>query len=206
MIKDLLKLFLSLTILFTGFTATANVLPLRDTLRDSLVADTLPPVRVADDGRAFPTPPDNPNRLFILQRSPNINALCYDVNIDKKTGLPDEDSPIHVYWLQYAKHNGEPAELTFIQRKFAYGYSSKKQGNGKYDIKLVSYDKIPFTLMKGADGKYHIFAIVSKKQIQLKSIFIQINGGSMWSPNVIFVEMKGTDPANGKEVTERFKP
>ncbi|TWR26943.1 DUF4833 domain-containing protein [Mucilaginibacter achroorhodeus] len=201
MIKTLLKVFFALYFLNVGLNAKANKLMRCDTL----AADTIPQ-RVAADGRPFPTPPDNPHRLFYLQRTPNINALCYDVNIDKKTGQADEDSPIHVYWLQYAKHNGEPEELNFIQRRFAYGYSSKALGNGKYDIRLVSYKKIPFTLMKGADGKYHIFATIAKKHLQLKSIFIQINGGSMWSPNVIFVEMKGTDPANGKEVTERFKP
>ncbi|MCO5935250.1 DUF4833 domain-containing protein [Mucilaginibacter sp. RB4R14] len=162
--------------------------------------------RTDDKGRAYPTPPPNPQRLFYLQRSQNINALSYDINIDKATGKPDEDSPIHVYWLRYAEGHGEPSELTYLQRKFAYGVTSKALGNDKYDIRIMSYNQFQLTLMKAADGKYHIFAIVSKKQMLLQNIFIKIEGGTLWVPNVIFVEMKGTDPVTGKEVTQRFKP
>ncbi|MFD0794237.1 DUF4833 domain-containing protein [Mucilaginibacter litoreus] len=173
--------------------------------QDTTVSDTTP-VRTAKDGRAYPVLPANPDRLFYLQRSTNINALSYDINIDKSTGKLNEDLPIHVYWLRYAEGHGEPSELTYVQRKFAYGITSKPLGNNQYEIRILSYKKFPLTLMKAADGKYHIFAVLSKKQIQLQNIFIQIEGGAIWSPNVIFVEMKGTDPVTGKEVTERFKP
>jgi hypothetical protein len=60
--------------------------------------------------------------------------------------------------------------------------------------------------MKGTDGKYHIFATISQRQFIVNRIFVKIEGGSFLVPNVRFVEFKGTDPANGKEVTERFKP
>ena len=40
----------------------------------------------------------------------------------------------------------------------------------------------------------------------LNKVFIKIEGGSFWLPNINFVEMKGTDPVTGKEITERFKP
>jgi len=79
-------------------------------------------------------------------------------------------------------------------------------GNGKYDIRFVSYKKFPLTLMKGTDGKYHIFATISQRQFIVNRVFVRIEGGSFWVPNVRFVEFKGTDPATGKEVTERFKP
>ena len=163
-------------------------------------------VRTAQNGKLYPMPPSNAKRLFYLQRSSNINALCYDVNIDIKTGKPNEDTPVRVYWLRYEEGNGEPAELSFMQRKFAYGVTSNPLGNNTYDIRIMSYKKIPLTLMMAADGKYHIFATVAKKQMLLQNIFIQIEGGSMWSPNIIFIEMKGTDPITGKEVIERFKP
>jgi hypothetical protein len=171
----------------------------------ALQTDTVK-VRTDQNGKVYPTPPPNAKRLFYLQRSPNTNALSYDVNIDPKTGKPNQDSPVKVYWLRYAEGNGEPEELSFIQRKFAYGVSSDPLGNDKYDIRIMSYKKIPLTLMASTDGKYHIFATVSKKQMLLQNIFIQIEGGSMWSPNIIFIEMKGTDPVTGKEVVERFKP
>lgn len=162
--------------------------------------------RVDAKGRAFPIPPPNPDRLFFLQRSPNINALSYDININAKTGVLNEDEPVHVYWLRYAEGHGEPSELTFVQRQFAYGVNATKNANGSYDIRIMSYKKFPLTLMKGADRKYHIFATISKKQAVLRNIFIQIDGGTLWAPNVMYIEVKGVDPVTGKEVTERFKP
>jgi hypothetical protein len=153
----------------------------------------------------FPVPPRDENRLFYVQRDPNINTLIYDVNMDKRTGKPDEDNPVHAYWIRYSD-KGQKEELSYIQRKFAYGLVTKPLGNDRYDIRFVSYKKFPLTLMKAADGKYHIFATVSQKQMMLNKVFIKIEGGSFWLPNIIFVEMKGTDPVTGKEITERFKP
>lgn len=153
----------------------------------------------------FPVPPADYNRLFYIQRTPNINTLIYDLNIDKKTGKPDTETPVHAYWIRY-NEKGQKEELNYIQRKFAYGLTTKPLGDDRYDIRFVSYKKFPLTLMKGADGKYHIFASIAKKQTMLNYVFIKIEGGSFWLPNVIYVELRGTDPATGKEITERFKP
>ena len=60
--------------------------------------------------------------------------------------------------------------------------------------------------MKAGDGKYHIFATVNQKQLMLNRIFIKIEGGSFWLPNVVYVELKGTESSTGREITERFKP
>jgi hypothetical protein len=60
--------------------------------------------------------------------------------------------------------------------------------------------------MKGGDGKYHIFASIAQKQVILNRIFVKIEGGSFWLPNVLYVELKGTDPETGKEIVDRFKP
>ena len=153
----------------------------------------------------FPVPPSDANRLFYIQRDPNTNTLIYDVNIDKNTGKPNTETPVHAYWIRY-NEKGQKEELGYIQRKFAYGVTTKALGDDKYDIRFVSYKKFPLTLMKAADGKYHIFATVSQKQMVLHKVFIKIEGGSFWLPNIIFVEMKGIDPITGKEITERFKP
>ena len=144
------------------------------------------------------------SRLFYVQRSANANTIVYELKLGSN-GLPDEDEPVHPYWIRYTE-GGKREDLNYIQRKFAYGVNAKALGNGKYDIRFVSYKKFPLTLMKGTDGKYHIFATISQRQFIVNRIFVKIEGGSFWVPNVRYVEFKGTDPANGKEVTERFKP
>jgi hypothetical protein len=191
----LLFLFINFTLPLSAAVNFNNV-----TLADSSAAHKKNPKLLM-----FPVPPADPNRLFYIQRTPNINTLIYDLNIDKKTGKPDTESPVHAYWIRY-NEKGQKEELNYIQRKFAYGLTTKHLGNDKYDIRFVSYKKFPLTLMKGADGKYHIFAFVSQKQTMLNYVFIKIEGGSFWLPNVIYVELKGTDPVTGKEITERFKP
>ena len=152
----------------------------------------------------YPTPPTSNERLFYVQRTPNANTIVYDLNLNSD-GKLNTEQPVKVYWLKYAE-KGQKEELNYIQRKFAYGLNTKALNNGSYDIRFVSYKKFPLTLMKAGDGKYHIFASVAQKQVILNRIFVKIEGGSFWIPNVVYVEVKGTDPETGKEIVDRFKP
>ncbi len=152
----------------------------------------------------FPTLPANISHLFYVQRDPNTNTIVYELNTGANGELNAEE-PVHVYWIKYNEH-GQHEELNFIQRKFAYGLTQKALGNGKYDIRFVSYKKFALTLMKSADGKYHIYATIAQKQAILNRIFVKIEGGSFWLPNVVYVELKGTDTATGQEIVDRFKP
>jgi hypothetical protein len=151
----------------------------------------------------FPTP--TVPRLFYVQRDPNINTIIYDLNVNAE-GQLDNDNPIHPYWIRY-NDKGQKEELNYIQRKFAYGLNIKPLGNNKFDVRFVSYKQYPLTLMKSpTDNKYHVYATVTKKLVVLSRIFLRIEGGTFWFPNVVYVEVKGTDPDTGKEVSERFKP
>jgi hypothetical protein len=155
----------------------------------------------AQDG--FPIPPVNADQMFYLQRTPNTNTIICDINIEN--GKLDDDDPIHVYWIRYGE-KGQKEELSFIQRKFAYGIKAKKTDDGSYKLNFVSYSKYLMYLIKAADGKYHVYAPVNGKMVILNSIFIKINkGGTFWSPNIEYFEVKGTDPATGVEVMERKK-
>jgi len=179
-------LYISATTPVTGQLAKAKPLP-----------------TVTDGGDKFPTPPDNISRLFFIQRTPNTNTIMYELN--DKSGHLDPENPIHVYWIKYAEQ-GQREELNYIQRKFAYGLIFKPAGVDQYDVRFVSYKKFPLTLMKADDGKYHIFATVEQKQMMLSRIFVKIEGGSFMLPNVVYIELKGTDPSTGREITNRFKP
>lgn len=151
----------------------------------------------------FPTPAVP--KLFYVQRDPNSNTIIYDLNQDAM-GQLDTENPIHPYWIKY-NEKGQKEELNLIQRKFAYGLVTKPLGNNKFDVRFVSYKKYPLLLMRSAtDNKYHVYATIAKKQVVLNRIFLKIEGGSFWIPNVVYAEIKGIDPDTGKEVIERFKP
>ena len=160
--------------------------------------------RVLSIEEKFPTPPDNPNNLFYVQRDPNVNTIMYDLNVDKN-GRLDTENPMHIYWIKYAE-KGQKEELNYIQRKFAYGMIAKKTADEQYDMRFVSYKKLPMVLKKAEDNKYHIFVTADQKQIMLNRIFVKVEGGSFWLPNIVYVELKGTEQLTGKEITHRFKP
>jgi hypothetical protein len=150
----------------------------------------------------YPTPAGNINQLFFIQRDPNINTLIYELNI--KNGVIVEDDPIHVFWIRYAE-KGQYDELNYIQRNFAYGIKSKMISKDNFEIHFVSYKKKLMFLKKSSDNKFYVFTDINKKQVILKQVFVRVNGGSFWVPNVEYVELKGIDPTSGLEVIERMK-
>ena len=151
----------------------------------------------------FPVPAGNANQLFYLQRSSNTNTIICELNYEK--GVLNEDKPVHVFWIRYTEE-GQRKELTYIQRTFAYGIKTKLLSKDKYEIWFVSYKKYRMHLMKAINDKYYVFVKIQGKQAVLKRLFIKINGGSFWSPNVEYMEIKGTDVTNGNELVERIKP
>lgn len=150
----------------------------------------------------FPVPSGIPNQLFYLQRTSNTNTIVCELNLDK--GTLDAEEPVHVFWLRFAD-KGQREELNYIQRKFAYGIRSTLIAKDKYELNFVSYRKYKMYLMKGNNNKFNVYATINKKEAILNRIFVKISGGSFWTPNVEYVELKGTDPATGREVIERMK-
>jgi hypothetical protein len=151
----------------------------------------------------FPTPSGIANQLFYLQRDPNINTVIYQLNTNR-AGQLDEDEPVKVFWIRYAEQN-ERKDLNFIQRKFAYGLTAKKVATDKYTLKFAAYDKVPFYLMKwSADNAFHVFTVVANKQIVLNRVYLRIEGGTFWVPNVKYIEFKGWNAATRQPVVERL--
>lgn len=153
----------------------------------------------------FPVPKGNPLQLFYLQRTANINTIVCDVNLNAK-GVPNPEKPVNVYWIVYTEGSAKK-ELNYIQRNFAYGIDTKAMGNGVYQLNFVSYKKRLFYLKWHAAGnRFQVFATINHKEAVLQRIFIKVEGGSFWVPNIVYVEFRGTDPITGEEVMERFKP
>ena len=150
----------------------------------------------------FPVPVGNPNQLFYLQRTSNTNTIICELNY--KNGTLNVEEPVHVFWIRFTD-KGVKEELNFVQKKFAYGIKSQLIAKDKYELNFVSYKKFPMYLMKGSDNKYHVYGTINQKQAIVNRIFVKINGGSFWTPNVEYVEIKGVDPSNGREVIERRK-
>jgi hypothetical protein len=150
----------------------------------------------------LPVPSGNPNQLFYLQRSPNTNTIVYELNI--KNGVLDTISPVHIFWICYAEH-GQKEELTSVQRKYAYGLATKYLGNDHYELRFLAMKKHVVELMKGPDNQFHVYDQINGQQAILTSMFLQIDGGSMFSPNITSVTASGIDRETGAKVFEKKK-
>jgi hypothetical protein len=151
----------------------------------------------------FPVPAGVPNQLFYLQRDPNTNTIIYQLNVNS-AGKVDEDEPINIFWLRYDEQ-GQRQELNFIQRKFAYGLRAEKVGPEKYVLKFAAYNKVPFYLMRsGLDRAFHVFTVVNNRQIVLTRVYLRIEGGTFWVPNVRYIEFKGWDATTHAAVVTRI--
>mgnify|MGYP002346077161 FL=1 len=147
----------------------------------------------------FSNSDDSPYRLFHIARSKNANLVCYDVNL--KGNNPDEDSPIHVYWINRTDHPGERSELNYIQRTMAYGYSSKKFSDGSFEVSLVAFPERKLIVIK--DGKvWRSRIIINGKLAWLQKIFVQAKPDSFMK--VAWVELTGVDIKTGSALTERI--
>jgi hypothetical protein len=167
-----------------------------------LVGSTVSALPIPVD--SMPIPPFNPKQLLYLQRTPNPNTIVIELN--DKDGVPDADNPVHVFWLRYTEQGGgRHAELSYIQRTFAYGVKTRRLGPEKFELHFVSFKKYSMYLIKAADQKYHVFADINGKPAILRRIFVEIHGGSFWSPHVEYIELTGTDPATGKDVVGRIQ-
>ncbi len=150
----------------------------------------------------FPVPPVSTHHLFYLQRTPNTNTIMCELNL--RDGQPDPEDPVHVYWIRY-QENGQKAELNYIQRKFAYGMKAKKVSDNSYEINFVSYKKYKMHLKQGSDGRFHVFSRINQKEAILTRMYLSINGGTFWSPNVEYVQVTGIDPVTRQEVQEKIR-
>ncbi|PKV75968.1 DUF4833 domain-containing protein [Pontibacter ramchanderi] len=153
---------------------------------------------------SLPVPKGIKDLKFYVQRDPNANTVVYELNRTAQ-GQLNETEPIHAYWIRYAD-GGEQRELNYIQRKFAYGLNTKKLGKDHYELKFVSYSKLALYLRKDAAGRYNVYTTINQKEAILDRVFVRIEGGTFWVPNVLYVELKGRDATTGKAVTGRFKP
>lgn len=152
----------------------------------------------------FPVPRFKAHTQFYVQRTPNTNTIMYELNM--KNGVLNDDNPVHVYWIRYAEGGGTQ-ELSYIQRKFAYGVQVNKIAPEKYKLLFAAYDKIPFYLMKSTAGIFHTYVELDGKMVVLKRLYIRIDpGGTFWAPNVKYVEFKGTEVLSGKEISKKINP
>jgi hypothetical protein len=150
----------------------------------------------------FPVPKGIENQLFYLQRDPDANTIIYQLNT--KNGVLDNKKPVDVFWIRYAE-DGEIKGLSVIQRNLAYGINSKQINKDKHELKLVSYPDFPLYLIKSKqEQQYHVYFNLNDQEVILDKVFVRIDGGTFYYPNVLYIELKGKSSQTGENLTHRI--
>lgn len=155
------------------------------------------------DKAELPVPKEE-KQLFYLQRDPNTNTVIYTLNMED--GKIDENQPVKAHWIRYAE-GGKRTGLSFIQRKFAYGVHHTKTGDQSFDIRLQAYKDLEISIrFNSKKDKYQAYTAIDDKEIVLERIFVRIDGGSYFKPDVRYIEVLGYDPITKSKVSQRFSP
>lgn len=153
----------------------------------------------------YPTPAKSSAHLFYIQRSGNTNTIMYDANLTADSKIASSD-PIKPYWIRFAE-NGQKKDLSYIQRKFAYGVESRKlQHPNEFEFNIVSYSKKKLKLTLNQDGKPIALTKINGKTAILNKVFIKMDPGTMLSftPDIKYVELFGSDPVSGEKIYEKL--
>tara|TARA_R110002050_G_scaffold33007_2_gene84471 strand:+ start:61020 stop:61586 length:567 start_codon:yes stop_codon:yes gene_type:complete len=141
--------------------------------------------------------------LFKVERSKDPDFLRYDVNVF--ANKLDVKNPLHIYWVKPTQHNKE-TPLTWIQRNYSYGIEYLKVSDTEAEFQFVSYHKRTFQIKKDDANVFRVFTKSGNKEVIVNSIYIQIDGGTFWFPQISRVELHCQNPNSLKEMVEVIKP
>jgi len=142
--------------------------------------------------------------LFKIERSKDNNQIFYDVNLNS-SGEFDSENPINIYWIRNTE-GGKIKPLTWIQRKYAYGLKFLKINDEYATFRFVSSKQMYFTLKKDAKNHFEVYTKYNDQILNVNRLFIQIEGGTFWFPNIKAVEVYATNVKTGEEVIEIITP
>ncbi len=173
-----------------------------------LSAVAQPVKRDIKNNENYPVPAEDPDMLFYLQRSLDLNSVIYAANYltdTKGHRKLDIDKPVEIYWLLNDKM-GSTKPLSKVQR-LGYGFRSEEPENEIVTLKLVAYRDVPILLKPAPkENRYLAHIALAGKDILLSRIFINIDGGTKLKPNVTFIELSGTEVLTGKKLVHRITP
>eukprot|EP01083_Nonionella_stella_P046282 123901_1 len=144
--------------------------------------------------------------IFWIERSKNKNVVVYEANKQS-----DHYNEVLGYWLdidpEYVKANRKKgimtdrAELTFIEKKMAYGYNLVTDEQSKktktYKLSIVSVPEMEINLITDKDGKPHAITIINGKQCYLRKIYVATQESWYGMPKVLHVIIVGIEVETG---------
>jgi hypothetical protein len=148
------------------------------------------------------TEPDR-DALFRIERNKNANIVQYDARLEAN-GMLHSKEPVVAYWVRLAEQ-GQVKKLTWVQRKFAYGFTVKlneDENTARLDMAL----DLGRSIMVKRDGEdYRAITEINGVACYIDKIFIHASGKGL-STRVDYFELYGNAVNNQDEQYERFSP
>jgi len=141
--------------------------------------------------------------LFIIERSKNANVVHYDARLTAD-GKLDPKEPVIAYWVLLAK-DGRREELSWIEKKKAYGFDIKPDPSGKgYKMTLVGDPQRKITVKKEGDD-VRAEGVIDGRPAVLEKIYIKASAG-LTGPKVHYIELNGRDLQTGGKRYQKIVP
>lgn len=155
---------------------------------------------ISDNDSKSPASKKLNQRLFVIERNMNKNAVCYDANV-LNNGTLNIENPIDAYWLEFAS-DGKRSELNYIQRHMAYGFSFEKTSLGNIYVTLKAFNKRRILVSIDHRGNSHALIKINGVDANLTKIFVTARP-KMYT-TVEFIELYGNDIRTGKALYEKI--
>lgn len=144
-----------------------------------------------------------PSELFRIERSKNANVVLYESKV-RADGTLDADEPVRAAWLMLAEQ-GQREKLTLMERKFAYGFDVRANGEGPgVFLHLKALKKRVVHVVLNEQRCAVALATIGGEAGVLQRIFVKTNEGLV--PKVEYVELFGVQAGTGSALYERILP
>jgi hypothetical protein len=141
--------------------------------------------------------------LFRVERSKNANVVQYDVRVGAD-GRLDPDEPVVAYWVRLAG-DGRQEPLTWVQRKFAYGFDAHLAAQRDAAVlEMAAPIGRPLRVRRIA-GAWRAETRIDERPALIERIYVRSDDAGTW-PRVLYVELHGSDAETGAPVFERLVP
>jgi len=141
--------------------------------------------------------------LFKIERSKNANIIQYDVQLGPDGKLHAKE-PVVGYWIRLAEQ-GQAQELSWVQRKFAFGFKATyNKAEDSVVLDMVADLGRLITVIRTDDG-YKGTINISGTLAYLDTIYINSSGKGL-SVEINYIELFGKDVNNNEDRHERFEP
>jgi predicted small lipoprotein YifL len=167
-------------------------------------AEKKPASAPAPEKAAAPTAAHKKTQLlFIIERSKNANVVHYEARLTTD-GKLDPKEPVVAYWVLLAE-NGRREELSWIEKKKAYGFTIKPDPSVKgYKMNLVAAPERQITVKEEKDA-VRAEAVIDGRPAVLEKMYINASDG-LTGPKVHYIEVYGKDLQTGEKRREKMVP